>query len=110
MKISLGLWISFVLLVTSCGGGSSSGGGGGGGDGDGDGSEDHVTLDSLPKADRDGFEQWKKQVIKDCAWEQAFPSLANEFPDATGAPYVARKRVDMHALLAMSGGVSLIAG
>lgn len=72
------------------------------------GPEGRVTFASLPQADRDRFERWKDLVIKDCAWEQAFPSLADEFADE---PYATQNaRVDIRALLAGNAGSPLLAG
>jgi hypothetical protein len=83
-------------------------GSGCGGDGEGDGGEDHVvTYDSLPQEDRDRFEAWKAQPLKACAWEQAFPALAEEYDqvlDGEPAP-----RVDHPALLLANSGSPLLA-
>ncbi len=89
--------VSCVLVFAACG------------DDGGPTSEEHVTFDSLPEADRAAFEQWTHQAVKDCAWQQAFPSLATELADA-GPPYVASAWVDLKALAADTGGVPLVAG
>lgn len=68
-----------------------------------------MTLDSLPQADRDQFAAWKAQIVKDCAWEQAFPSLSSEFPDPSGQPYTAASYVDLDALHAAHDGPVLAA-
>lgn len=69
-----------------------------------------MTFASLPTAEHNAFDQWRQQVVKDCAWQQALPSLAAEFPAGDGQPYAAQARVDMRALLAVTGGGPLVQG
>ena len=69
-----------------------------------------MTLASLPQADRDALVRWQAQAIKDCAWQQALPSLAAEFPADDGAPFVGQPRVDLRALHAVTGGGPLVQG
>jgi hypothetical protein len=91
--------IPLVLLFAGCDGGVPVG------------PDGHVTLASLPQEDRDRFDHWKDLVVKDCAWEQAFPSLAEEFPPPSGERYVpVGTTVDMRALLASNGGSPLVTG
>ena len=50
---------------------------------DGDtGPDDNVTFDALPEATRQQFVAWKARPIKDCAWEQAFPSIADHLEES----------------------------
>jgi len=83
-------------VVASCGGGSDLP------------SEGPVTIDTLPEAARQQFEAWKAQPIKDCAWEQAFPSLAAQA--ANDEPYTPLQLVDPAALLAGNQGSPLLVG
>ena len=91
-----------VLLVAA----SCSGGGGDDGSPNTPAGGD-VTLDSLPDSARQAFEAWKAQPIKDCAWEQAFPSLAGR---ASDSPYTPQNGVDFAALLASNHGSPLLTG
>jgi len=100
MKIWLGL--ASVLVIAGCSGGDDGA--------PGPGPEEHVTLESLPQADRDAFDHWKQQVIKDCAWQQAFPSLDEEFAVADAPAYVPGVRVDLAALRTVTDGSPLIVG
>jgi hypothetical protein len=96
MKSWLGV-VSSVLVIASCGGGGGAV------------SEDHVTFAGLPAADRAAFDAWKSRVVKDCAWQQALPSIAAEFPAPSDEEPPA-PRVDLRALSAVTGGKSLVVG
>lgn len=82
-----------LLTVAACGGDGSDG--------------EPITLDMLPEAARQQFVAWKAKPIKDCAWQQAFPSLATQ---ADGPSYTPSDRVDYAALLAANEGSALFAG
>jgi hypothetical protein len=84
--------VLFGLAAAACGGG-----GGGGG------SEGIITFDSLSKAEQQNFEAWKLQPIKSCAWYEAFPTLAEEYPPPSGQEYEPSPRVDI-AQLALAIG------
>lgn len=87
--------VACLLLIASCDGEAEN---------NGNGADEQVTLAGLPDAARAAFAAWQTQVVKDCAWQQAFPSLD------TDPAYAPSARVDLAQLLAAGGGTHLIAG
>lgn len=71
--------------------------------------EETVTFDALPEAARAQFEAWKTQPIKACAWEQAFPSLAEQYSPPSDSGEALRPRVDLARILAENQGSPLLA-
>lgn len=70
-----------------------------------------VTLASLTPAERAGFEVWKKRVVKGCAWEEAFPGLARDYPPLDGSTsYEITALVDLTALSEANQGTPMIQG
>lgn len=91
--------LAALLVLASCGSSSS------GGDNP---TEDTLTYSALPEAAQKAFEAWKAQPIKDCTWEQAFPSLVADY--AGGLVPTPAPRVDYAALIAGNHGSPLVTG
>jgi hypothetical protein len=91
--------LAALLVLASCGSSSS------GGDNP---TEDMLTYGALPEAAQKAFEAWKAQPVKDCAWEQAFPSLVADY--SGGIAYTPAPRVDYAALIASNHGSPLVTG
>lgn len=108
-----GYIVAFAFsVVVGCGGGG--GGGRSGDDGANEGGEgDLVTLDSLSDAEKQEFEAWKRRPLKACAWFEAFPELARQYPDQDGSAYpAASPLIDVarfvEHLQASSGGLPVL--
>lgn len=91
-----------IALAMGLVGGTACGGG------DDGGADKDVTFDALPEAARAQFEAWKAQPIKACAWEQAFPSLAEQYPPPSGSGVAPGPRVDLTRVLAENQGSPLL--
>lgn len=91
-----------IALAMGLAGGAACGGGGD------EGAEEIITFDTLPEAARTKFEAWKAKPIKACAWEEAFPSLAEQYPPPSDGGAAPRPRVELARVLAENQGSPLL--